>query len=124
MRGRGTSRCGDDAAAVHPPKLPGREFSGIAYECEAHVGHHVVGEGYIVEVLKDGRPAAPGEIGEVVVTDLNNYCLPFIRYRIGDLAEALDPNETCACGRGLPRIGRRKSSIQRSAWRSGRTSPR
>jgi phenylacetate-CoA ligase len=93
-------------------KYGSREFSGIAYECEAHVGHHVVGEGYIVEVLKDGRPAAPGEIGEVVITDLNNYCLPFIRYRIGDLAEALDNNETCACGRGLPRIGRIEGRVQ------------
>ncbi|MCU1281807.1 MAG: Phenylacetate-coenzyme ligase, partial [bacterium] len=93
-------------------KYGSREFSGIAYECEAHVGHHVVGEGYIVEVLKDGRPAAPGEIGEVVITDLNNYCLPFIRYRIGDLAEALDANETCACGRGLPRIGKIEGRVQ------------
>ncbi|HWE27368.1 MAG TPA: glycosyltransferase [Polyangia bacterium] len=93
-------------------KYGSREFSGIAYECEAHVGHHVVGEGYIVEVLKDGRPAAPGEIGEVVVTDLNNYCLPFIRYRIGDLAEALDPNETCPCGRGLPRLGKIEGRVQ------------
>ena len=51
-------------------------------------GHHVVAEGYIVEILRDGEPARPGEIGEVVITDLNNYCMPFIRYRIGDLAEA------------------------------------
>jgi phenylacetate-CoA ligase len=93
-------------------KYGSREFSGIAYECEAHVGHHVVGEGYIVEILKDGRPAAPGEIGEVVITDLNNYCMPFIRYRIGDLAEALDPTETCACGRGLPRIGKIEGRVQ------------
>src|SRR6185312_3654481 len=93
-------------------KYGSREFSGIAYECEAHVGHHVVGEGYIVEILKDGRPAAPGEIGEVVITDLNNYCLPFIRYRIGDLAEALDSHETCACGRGLPRIGKIEGRVQ------------
>jgi phenylacetate-CoA ligase len=93
-------------------KYGSREFSGIAYECEAHEGHHVVGEGYIVEILKDGKPAAPGEIGEVVVTDLNNYCLPFIRYRIGDLAEAMDNDATCACGRGLPRIGRIEGRVQ------------
>jgi phenylacetate-CoA ligase len=93
-------------------KYGSREFSGIAYECEAHMGHHVVGEGYIVEILKDGKPAAPGEIGEVVVTDLNNYCLPFIRYRIGDLAEAVDSNELCGCGRGLPRIGRIEGRVQ------------
>ena len=93
-------------------KYGSREFSGIAYECDAHEGHHVVGEGYIVEVLKDGRPAAPGEIGEVVITDLNNHCLPFIRYRIGDLAEAMDPDVTCACGRGLPRIGKIEGRVQ------------
>ena len=86
-------------------KYGGREFSGIAYECEAHDGHHVVSEGYIVEILRDGKPAAPGETGEVVITDLNNTCMPFIRYRIGDLAQAMDNTLTCACGRGLPRIG-------------------
>ena len=93
-------------------KYGSREFSGLAYECDAHDGHHVVGEGYIIETLKDGEPAAPGEIGEVVVTDLNNLCLPFIRYRIGDLAEAMDPAIPCACGRGLPRIGNIQGRVQ------------
>jgi phenylacetate-CoA ligase len=93
-------------------KYGSREFSGIAYECDAHEGHHVVGEGYIVEVVKDGQPAAPGEIGEVVITDLNNLCLPFIRYRIGDLAEAMDPGALCPCGRGLPRIGKIEGRVQ------------
>jgi phenylacetate-CoA ligase len=93
-------------------KYGSREFSGIAYECEAHAGHHVVGEGYIVEVLKDGRPAQPGEIGEVVITDLNNYCLPFIRYRIGDLAEQMDQSAVCVCGRGLPRLGKIEGRVQ------------
>lgn len=93
-------------------KYGSREFSGIAYECDAHQGHHIVAEGYIVEVLKDGRPALPGEVGEIVITDLNNHCLPFIRYRIGDLGEAMDPNQVCACGRGLPRIGRIEGRVQ------------
>ena len=92
-------------------KYGSREFSGIAYECDAHEGHHVVGEGYLVEVLRDGRPAEPGEVGEIVITDLNNYCMPFIRYRIGDLAEAM-PDAPCACGRGLPRIGRIEGRVQ------------
>lgn len=93
-------------------KYGAREFSGIAYECEAHNGHHVVGEGYIVEILRDGQPAKPGEVGEVVITDLNNYCLPFIRYRIGDLAVATDPNRVCSCGRGLPLIGDIEGRVQ------------
>lgn len=93
-------------------KYGSREFSGIAYECEAHDGHHVVAENYIVEILKDGVPAKPGEIGEVVITDLNNYCMPFIRYRIGDVAVAMDNNTPCKCGRGLPKIGKIEGRVQ------------
>lgn len=92
-------------------KYGSREFSGIAYECEAHQGHHVVSESLIVEVLKDGRPALPGEIGEVVITDLNNYCMPFLRYRIGDLTTAMD-GSPCPCGRGAPRIGDVQGRVQ------------
>jgi phenylacetate-CoA ligase len=84
-------------------KYGSREFSGIAYECEDGEGHHVVAESYIVEILKNGRPALPGEVGEVVITDLNNYVMPFIRYRIGDLARVVEGE--CSCGRGLPLIG-------------------
>jgi len=93
-------------------KYGSREFSGIAYECAAHAGHHVVAESYVVEVLREGRPARPGEVGEVVITDLNNFCMPFLRYRIGDLAVAMDPAEACPCGRGLPRLGRIEGRIQ------------
>ncbi len=92
-------------------KYGSREFSGIAYESDGHNGHLVVAEGYIVELLVDGRPARPGETGEVVITDLNNYCMPFIRYRIGDLAEALDDSPS-TCGRGLPRIGDIQGRVQ------------
>jgi phenylacetate-CoA ligase len=93
-------------------KYGSREFSGIAYECDAHDGHHVVAESYIVEILKDGRAAKPGEVGEIVITDLSNNCLPLIRYRIGDLAVAMDDTETCACGRGLPRVGKIEGRVQ------------
>src|SRR6478609_2810161 len=63
----------------------------------------------IVEVIvrsPDGtsRPARPGETGEVVVTDLHNLSCPMIRYVNGDLAVA-HPDEICACGRALVRIG-------------------
>jgi phenylacetate-CoA ligase len=93
-------------------KYGSREFSGIAYESDAHDGHLVTAENYIVEILKDGRVALPGELGEVVITDLNNYCMPLIRYRIGDLAVAMDNNIQSPCGRGLPRIGRIEGRAQ------------
>jgi phenylacetate-CoA ligase len=86
-------------------KYGSREFSGIAYECSAHNGHHVVDECYIVELLVDGRPARPGEVGEVVITDLHNQATPMIRYRIGDLAVAFDETVPCSCGLSHSRIG-------------------
>jgi phenylacetate-CoA ligase len=86
-------------------KYGSREFSGIAYECSAHSGHHVVDECYIVELLVDGRPARPGEVGEIVITDLFNRATPMIRYRIGDLAVAVDNKSMCGCGLAHSRIG-------------------
>lgn len=93
-------------------KYGSREFSGIAYESEGHSGHLVVAENYIVEILKDGLPAKPGEMGEVVITDLLNRCMPLIRYRVGDLAIAMDNSTPSPCGRGLPRIGRIEGRAQ------------
>jgi phenylacetate-CoA ligase len=89
-----------------------REFARFAHESDTHAGHLIAAEGYIVEILIEGRPAAPGEIGEVVVTDLSGFAMPLIRYRIGDLAEAVDPREQSACGRGLPRIGEIRGRAQ------------
>ena len=64
-------------------------------------------ENVLVEILvKDGdktRPARDGELGEIVLTDLHNYAMPFLRYANGDLAIA-GASARCACGRGLRRI--------------------
>ena len=86
-------------------KYGSREFSGIAYECTAHSGHHVVEECYIVELLVGNRAALPGEVGEIVITDLHNRATPMIRYRIGDLATAVDNSTNCQCGLHHVRIG-------------------
>jgi phenylacetate-CoA ligase len=43
---------------------------------------------------------APGKPGRVVVTNLNNFAMPLIRYEIGDVAVA--SQQVCTCGRGLP----------------------
>jgi phenylacetate-CoA ligase len=93
-------------------KYGAREFSGIAYECGESATHHVMDESYLVEVLIDDRPALPGEVGEVVITDLNNYSVPLIRYRIGDLAVAVDAGTPCKCGRSLSQIGRIQGRTQ------------
>ena len=68
-------------------------------------------ESYVVELLVDGRPAQPGEIGEIVITDLNNFSFPLIRFRIGDLATAVG-DVPCDCGRAHSRIGRIEGRTQ------------
>jgi len=84
-----------------------REVMLIAAECPAHQGLHTSMENLAVEVVvRDGdteRPALPGELGEVVITDLHNFGAPFIRYVNGDLAVALAPQQ-CPCGRWLTRL--------------------
>jgi phenylacetate-CoA ligase len=91
------------AAAFHCPvavEYGCRDGGLVALECPAG-GLHIAVEGMHVEAL----PAAPGEAdGELVLTNLESYALPIIRYRSGDLG-ALDP-APCACGRGLPRLAR------------------
>ena len=76
------------------------EVGLIASECEQHDGMHVAAEGMYVEILDGTEEVA----GRVVVTDLLNRATPILRYEIGDLA--LTKAGLCACGRGLPRIGR------------------
>jgi len=70
-----------------------REISQIATECAAHNGLHVVFENQFVEL--DGN--------DILVTNLNNFLMPFIRYKVGDLASSLDITP-CKCGRFSPRI--------------------
>ncbi len=76
------------------------ELSLIASECEAHEGLHINSEGLYVEVI-GGSDTEPGEL---VITDLTNKGMPFIRYEIGDMATMLE--KPCSCGRGLPRLGK------------------
>ncbi|MBU6997154.1 MAG: phenylacetate--CoA ligase family protein [Theionarchaea archaeon] len=75
------------------------ELHNIGAEC-ALKSMHIHIDNNIVEIIKDGEQAAPGEVGEIVVTNIRNRAMPFIRYRTGDYG-ALD-EEPCPCGRGLP----------------------
>jgi phenylacetate-CoA ligase len=82
-----------------------RETMLMAAECSEHAGMHLAEENVLVEVAHDGRPVATGDSGDVLVTDLHNYGMPFIRYQNGDMA-TMGPNAPCACGRGLRRLAR------------------
>src|SRR4030067_3552925 len=76
------------------------EMGDFAWECPAHEGHHIDINNLVVEFVKDGKDAAPGEEGKVVCTGLHSFAMPFIRYEVGDICVPL--NKTCACGRNLP----------------------
>jgi len=80
-----------------------REVSAIAAECSRHAGLHIHAPAYLVETIDaaTGRNIE-GEPGELVITVLNNYAMPFIRYRIGDVG-VLD-GSPCPCGSPFPRI--------------------
>jgi phenylacetate-CoA ligase len=81
------------------------EVGLIAAECERHEGLHLNIEHLYIEFLRDdGSAVEPGEEGAIVITDLLNRGMPFIRYRIEDMG--VPAGRPCACGRGLPLIER------------------
>jgi len=93
----------DIEAAFHTKVLNrygSREVGVVASECLAQEGLHVNAENVLVEIQQGGKDTAPGETGEIIVTDLWNYGMPFIRYQMGDVGVKSD--RTCSCGRGLP----------------------
>ncbi len=77
-----------------------REAMMIGAECEEHAGLHATTDNLYIEVVRNGVPCGPGELGEVLITDLHNYGMPLIRYRVGDITSW--SGEACPCGRGLP----------------------
>ncbi|MEN6441333.1 MAG: phenylacetate--CoA ligase [Syntrophobacter sp.] len=76
---------------------------GTGLECVAHQGVHYWADYFILEILNPEtlEPAAPGEIGEMVVTSLRKEGCPLIRYRTRDLTRFIP--EPCPCGNPLPR---------------------
>ena len=78
-----------------------REVGGIAGECR--VGNmHIFNFWNHVELLdaQDKVIREEGKEGRVIVTNLHNYSMPFIRFDIGDMA-IFGPRQ-CPCGNPLP----------------------
>lgn len=72
----------------------------IGWECERHEGWHIEADHLILEFLRDGKPTIGP--GEVVVTNLDLYAMPIVRYALDDIATL--NQEPCPCGRSFPRI--------------------
>ena len=78
-----------------------REVGPIAQECECHYGMHINADSLYVETIPFDKSSKPMKgCSEIVVTDLWNYGMPLIRYKMGDVGVL--SGDQCQCGRGLP----------------------
>lgn len=76
----------------------------IAGQCEQG-SYHVLSPHVKLELLDaDGNEVEDGELGYVVVTRLDGFAMPLIRYYLGDMAIKEDSGRKCECGRYLPML--------------------
>jgi len=86
-----------------------------ANQCEEYSGYHTNIETCFMEVLNSSNTSSQhGEEGNVIVTSLQDFAMPFIRYAPGD--SAVKRSTACSCGRKLPLldkiIGRTSDEIK------------
>ncbi len=80
------------------------ETGYIAIQCPKHNHMHVISPVTMMEIVdENGAPCGPGKPGRVLITSMQSYAMPLIRYEIGDIAEWDEP---CDCGITLPVIKR------------------
>lgn len=81
------------------------ELGLIATECKEQQGLHINTDCHYVEfIANDGKPVSPGERGFIIVTDMTNMAMPFIRYKLEDVC--IPSAKQCTCGRTQPLIER------------------
>ncbi len=81
------------------------EIGALGIECVPNpCGVHLLESECIAEVIDPQTTVTvvPGDLGELVLTNLGRWGSPLIRYRTGDLVR-LDPH-TCTCGRPWTRL--------------------
>jgi len=74
-----------------------REVGGIAMQCQEQDYYHILDTRYIIDIVdKDNNSLEEGESGKIIITDLFNHVMPFIRYEIGDVGSLT--YDECNCG--------------------------
>jgi phenylacetate-CoA ligase len=85
-------------------KYGSRDCCDMACECSHHTGLHVLSPNAFLEIVDDqGRDCPPGQPGRILVTLLNNFAFPLIRYEIGDVG-VWAADSPCPCGSPFPRL--------------------
>jgi len=90
------AKCYDDIGST--------EISNFAFECIAQNGTHVIETMFLAECLDPEtlNPVKPGEVGELVLSNLCTESVPLLRYRMKDLVRF--NKEVCDCGRTFLRL--------------------
>jgi phenylacetate-CoA ligase len=81
------------------------EIGSLGIECPENPGGlHLLETECIAEVTDPatGQPVAPGQSGELVLTNLGRWGSPLLRYRTGDLVRV--DTRPCPCGRAWIRL--------------------
>lgn len=79
------------------------ENGDIACECQERRGLHVLSDHIYLEIERNGQPVVPGEPGYMIITDLDNLAMPYIRYQNADIG-SWSEEAACPCGRTLPML--------------------
>ena len=90
------AKCYDDIGST--------EIANFGFECVAQRGTHVIETMFYAECLDPEtlKPVPPGEIGELVLSNLCTESMPLLRFRMRDLVRF--NKETCECGRIFLRL--------------------
>ncbi len=77
---------------------------GIAIECFAQQGLHIMEDHFYPEIINPDtlEPVSEGEEGELVLTTLSKRAMPMIRYRTRDITAFY--SEPCSCGRTIRKM--------------------
>lgn len=92
------------------------ECTFLSNGCPTDDGAHINADWSILEVVdQEYQPVPAGTPGaKVLITNLANRVLPFIRYEVGDIVTMA--TEPCRCGSRLPRVERIEGRTADTFW--------
>lgn len=86
------------------------ECNSVGFQCQQGATYHITEEHVIVEVQSDSGLTSLSGTGEALISDLDNYAMPLLRYQNGDYLTTGDG--PCSCGRSLRLISRLEGRIR------------